>query len=144
MGCEIIAISVSVISLLFSFGIFLTNYSYEKKRMTLEAYKDLQKNIHFLYLYGDQEMEDFVTNYDSSEYKAISSSIAQIEIFAQGIKSQVYDFKLVYLLSHGFLDLSLREKIEYILDLKYARSRKEYYFATRWLLSEMDKKSGYR
>ncbi len=138
---DIITIVIACISLVFSIGTFFVSYYSERKRMTIDAYKDLQEHLHFLYLYGKDEIEDFVENYTSEEYKAISSAVSQIEIFAQGVKSRTYNMRLVYLLSHGYLDMTLRNRIEHILDMKLKKSGKEYHEATRWLMHEMDRLS---
>lgn len=138
---DIITLLIASVSLLCSIGTFFVSSHFERKRMTIDAYKDLQEHLHFLYLYGKDEIEDFVVDYTSEEYKAISSAVSQIEIFAHGIKSGTYNKRLVYLLSHGYLDMTLRDRIEYILDMKLEKSDKEYHEATRWLMHEMDRLS---
>lgn len=123
---------------------FLYSYFYNRgvirKRETINAYIDLQEYLYCIYEYPDNGIEDFVDDRNSDEYKKLSACIAHIEMFAVGVKHKVYDFRTVYELSHGFLDMSLREPIEYILEMKSKRNTQEdFYEGIHWLFSEMDK-----
>ena len=137
---EVLTVFVSLTAIIISIITFLFTYRREKVRDTIKAYADLQEDLYQFYEYQEGEIETFVDDRQSEEYKALSSSLAQIEVYATGVKCGLYDFKTMYGIAHGYIDGSLRDRIEYMLDMKTFGSN-QYYKNTRWLLEKMDRKT---
>ncbi len=136
-----LATIISITALIGSACSFITVWRRDKKIGTIAAYQDLQKTIMFLLEYQKGEIETFVTDRDTEEYKTISSCLAQIEIFAGGMKGKVYDFKTFYAVGHGCLDGSLRDSIEALIEMKNSTPYGSFYNNTKWLLNRMDKET---
>ena len=134
---------VALISLFISISTFIICWLRDINTHTIVAYQNLQKYLTYLYEeYSKDEIETFVTDKDSEEYKIISSCIAQIEIFARGIRDHLYSFRTFYSIAHGFLDGSLRDRIMHIIDIKNdSLYGKGYYQNTTWLIDKMDKRT---
>ncbi|MCI7685434.1 MAG: hypothetical protein MSS24_01715 [Clostridiales bacterium] len=114
---EVLTVCMSLAAII-SIITFLFTYRREKIRDTIKAYADLQEDLYQFYEYQEGEIETFVDDRQSEEYKALSSSLAQIEVYATGVKRGLYDFDTMYSIAHGYIDGSLRERIEYMLDMK--------------------------
>ncbi|MCR5836954.1 MAG: hypothetical protein K6G88_10655 [Lachnospiraceae bacterium] len=143
---DVITMVLSVTAIVVSLVTFFVTYQWDKKRETVNAYIELQESLHFLYQYDNNEIQNFIDDSSTEEYKALSSVLGRIEIFAIGtmrgrLWGTTYNRKLVYQLSHGYIDKTLREKIDYLLELKSRRGGQEYYKYTRKLLKWMDKES---
>lgn len=134
---EVLTVCVSLVAIIISIITFLFTYRREQIRDTIKAYADLQEDLYQFYEYQEGEIETFVDDRQSEEYKALSSSLAQLEVYATGVKRGLYDFDTMYSVAHGYIDGSLRERIEYMLDMKSLGS-KQFYKNTRWLLEKMD------
>lgn len=134
-----ISIFISIAALAFSAFSYFRSFLYERRKATLEAYDKLQSSLRFIYSYKKGEIEDFVYDKQSEEYKALSECLAQIEFFATGVMSHAYDFGITYDLAHGFLDMTLRSRIEHLLELKNENSSERFYQNTEDLLLKMDK-----
>lgn len=63
-------------------------------------------------------MEVFIEDIDKAEYKALSTVLAALEIFATCTMDGIYDKKLVYKLAHGYIDLTIRDWIDTLLEVK--------------------------
>lgn len=137
---EVLTVCMSLAAIIISIITFLFTYRREKIRDTIKAYADLQEDLYQFYEYQEGEIETFVDDRQSEEYKALSSSLAQIEVYATGVKRGLYDFDTMYSIAHGYIDGSLRERIEYMLDMK-SFGKKQFYENTRWLLEKMDSKT---
>lgn len=138
---DMVTYILSIFSLIVSVTVFVKTRKTDRYKVTFEAYSGLQEYLYFLYEYNKNEIEEFIDDKTSREYKAISSSVAQIELFATAVKRRLYDIEVVYDLAHGYLDMTLRNRIEYIIDQKGENAREEFYSNTIWLLKEMDKRS---
>lgn len=138
---EIVSIVISVLALFFSAITFVFTWVIERKRITIAAYNELQASLYEFYRYEDTEVQDFVTDNTNNEYKYLSTCLANIEVYATGVKTKAYSFSITYAVAHGFLDGSLRDKIEHMLEMKNVHQKGQYYKNTRWLLKKMDKKS---
>lgn len=114
---EVLTVCMSLAAII-SIITFLFTYRREKIRDTIKAYADLQEDLYQFYEYQEGEIGTFVDDRQSEEYKALSSSLAQIEVYATGVKRGLYDFDTMYSIAHGYIDGSLRERIEYMLDMK--------------------------
>ena len=74
----------------------------------------------------------------SKEYKTLGTCIAEIEVFAIGIRHRVYDFRIAYDMSHGYIDLALRPKIEYLKQMRSGHAAENFYEGIDWLFAKMD------
>lgn len=138
---NVITMIGSFIALIFSMITFFTVKKREIRKDTVDAYRQLQEDLHFIYQYKKGEIETFVTDRTSEEYKALSTCLAKIEFFSTGIKTRVYDYKTTYSLAHGFLDMTLKTKIKYLIDYKNEIAEEKFYINTTWLLNKMDEDS---
>lgn len=137
MVIEVVTIIVSIIALIISGLSFYKTFNRDKLRDTIKAYTDLQVYLYHYYEYSEGEIEVFVDDRETEEYKSLSNSLAQIEIFSTGVRQEIYDFDVVFKMAHGYLDGALRNKIEYMLDMKTGK-HPELYSNTKWLLDKMD------
>lgn len=138
---EIISTVCSVVAIVFSVFTFASTAKWEKKRTTIQAYIDLQECLYCLYEYETNEIKDFIGEFGNNEYKMISSVMGRIEVYAICVIKGIYDKKTSYNVAHGYIDVTLREKIEIILDYKYDKRKIEYYPYTRKLLKDMDERT---
>ena len=138
-------IIISFGSLVFSIMTFCISFYIERNKMTIEAYRSLQIYLYKFYEYPKGEIEEFVSAGDNEEYKALSTALAEIEFFSTGVRSGIYNKRVVYKMAHGYLDGTLRGGIEHMIELKNRYpDRKGFYNDTLWLLKKMDKKSKIR
>ena len=141
--------TIDVISLLFSlaaagFSVFTywSNIILDRKKATLEAYNLLQEQaLDKLQVYMPAQLKEIVKNRRSEEYKLLSSYVARVEHFAVGVNQKIYDLKTVYELSHGFLDGSIRTRIEILIGRKDEGFDEEFYQNIKLLYKKMDEKS---
>lgn len=138
---EIAALVISIVSLGASIGTFIFSWVIERNRETIDAYSNLQTSLFYLYRYEHNEIEDFVTDKESEEYKVLGGCLANIEVFASGVKSRAYSLRLTYGVAHGYIDKALRNKIDYLIEMREEGQVEEYYQNTKWLLKKMDAKS---
>ena len=89
---ELIAIIVSSVAVGFTIATFVFSWRRDRNKNTIEAYQDLQEFLFYIYKYKQDEIEIFVTDYQSEEYKTLSACLARIEIFATGIEKKLYNF----------------------------------------------------
>lgn len=135
---EQMSILISIVAIIISIITFQVTFRFERKKATIEAYNDLQADLYTFYEYPEGEIETFVDESGTAEYKMLSTSLAQIEIFATGVYSGAYDKKLALQLSNGYLNKTLGSKINYLLELKLEHCGKEYYPYTRKNMNELD------
>ena len=135
---DILAAIASLVAVVISVITFVMTYRRDKVRDTIKAYTDLQVFLYQYYEYSVGEIETFVDDKESDEYKSLSNSLAQIETFSTGVKKRIYNYDVVFKLAHGYLDGTLRDRLEYMLDMK-TEKHPELYCNTRWLLEKMDK-----
>lgn len=140
MAVSIIPIIISIIAIGISGLSFYKTFKRDRLRDTIKAYTELQKYLYQYYVYPEGEIESYIDDRKSEEYKSLSNSLAQIEIFATGVRTQIYDFDVVFIMAHGFLDGSLRDRIEYMIDMKTSK-HSDLYGNTKWLLEMMDRTS---
>ena len=140
MWFNIITICISVIAVCVSIGTFVWAAKRDKTRDTIKAYEDLQTFLYHFYEYPDGEIETFVNDKNSDEFKALSNSLARLEILSTGVRKEIYDFEIVYKMAHGYLDGVLRDKIDYMLYLKSGNSN-QFYANTQKIKEKMDNKS---
>ena len=140
MWFNIFTILISAIAVFVSIYTFHWVSKRDLTRDTIKAYEDLQTFLYHFYEYPAGEIETFVDDKTSEEYKALSNSLARLEIFATGVRKEIYDFEIVYKMAHGYLDGVLRDKIDYLLYMKSGNSN-QFYANPQWLLEEMDNKT---
>ena len=141
--------TIDVLSLLFSLGAaifsvftYWSNIVLDRKKATLEAYNILQEQaLDKLQVYMPAQLKSVVKNRRSEEYKLLSSYVARIEHFAVGVNQKIYDLKTVYELSHGFLDGSIRTRIEIIISRKEEDTDEKFYQNLKQLYIKMDEET---
>lgn len=65
--------------------------------------------------------------------------VARIEHFAVGVEQEIYDRKIVYELSNGFLNKVIRARVDIVLDVKEQVGKGGHYAYIRWLYEWMEK-----
>ena len=145
MDFNIVSIIISSFLALGSFVFSLYTYRktlvHDRKQATLEAYNQLQSQaLDYLNYYKPSDVKEIALNWKSEEYKKISAYIARIEHCCVGVNQKIYDFKTVYELAHGYLDGSLKMRIQPILDRKMVNN-KNYYGNIKIVLENMDKET---
>lgn len=139
---SVLSLIIAIVAILVSIITFAVTIDWERRHATIEAYKELQEDLFFIYEYKDaEEIELFVNDYTSTEYKVLSSSLATLEAFALCTFNGTYNKRMVYKLAHGFVDGTLLDKIELLLEMKKNKSEEEYYPNTRKLLRWMNTKN---
>ena len=141
--------TIDVFSLLFSLGAaifsaftYWSNIILDRKKATLEAYNILQEQaLDKLQVYMPAQLKSVVKNRRSEEYKLLSSYVARIEHFAVGVNQKIYDLKTVYELSHGFLDGSIRTRVEIIISRKEEDTDEKFYQNLKQLYIKMDEET---
>ena len=141
--------TIDVFSLLFSLGAaifsvftYWSNIVLDRKKATLEAYNILQERaLDKLQVYMPAQLKEVVKNRKSEEYKLLSSYVARIEHFAVGVNQKIYDLKTVYELSHGFLDGSIRTRVEIIISRKEEDTDEKFYQNLKQLYIKMDEET---
>ena len=141
--------TIDVFSLLFSLGAaifsvftYWSNIVLDRKKATLEAYNILQEQaLDKLQVYMPAQLKSVVKNRRSEEYKLLSSYVARIEHFAVGVNQKIYDLKTVYELSHGFLDGSIRTRVEIIISRKEEDTDEKFYQNLKQLYIKMDEET---
>lgn len=139
---DVISLIFSVIATGFAVFTYLVNVLHDKRKATLEAYNVLQEQaLDKLYIYSPTEIRDIVKKNRSEEYKQISVYVARIEHFAVGVKQNIYDWKTIYELSHGFLDGSIKSRIEIVINEKNKKFGCDFYCNIHFLYNKMEKEA---
>ena len=132
----LIGVLVSIIAMVISVITYVKTYLYEKRRLTIDKYIELQDFLYCISEYSLEELEDFVDDKTSEEYRILVSCLARIELFAIGVKKKIYDYKVFYEIGHGYLDGAIRPQILYLLSTK--KNADTYYANTIWILNKME------
>lgn len=141
---SILAMVISVISGGFALYTFIWTARRDRKQATLDAYNQLQEQaLDHLNYYMPAQIGEIAKDPRSEEYKKISAYIARIEHFCVGVNQKIYDRKTVYELAHGYLDSSIKKRIEPIIEKKnkfghdyYANIHQVY----DWMEAETEKR----
>lgn len=122
-----LAVILSLISVVLSYRTFAWTAKRDRRQATLDAYNQLQAQaLDHLNKYKPAEMREFSKNINSLEYKTVSAYIARIEHFCVDVNMAIYDKDTVYELANGYLNGSIKLRIEPIIDKKN-RSKHDYY-----------------
>ena len=139
---EAISLIFSLAAAAFSVFTYWSNIIHDRKQATLEAYNLLQEQaLDKLQVYMPKQLKEVVKNRRSEEYKLLSSYVARVEHFAVGVNQKIYDLDTVYELSHGFLDGSIRTRIEILIGRKDENFDEEFYENLKLLYRKMDEKT---
>ena len=137
---DIITLLFSLCAAAFSVFTYWSNIIHDRKQATLDAYNQLQEqSLDKLYKYMPKELTEVIKNRRSDEYKLLSSYVARVEHFAVGVNQKIYDLNTVYELSHGFLDGSIRNRIEILIERKDEGFNEDFYKNIKLLYRKMDK-----
>lgn len=116
---------------------------HERKVATLEAFNRLQNEaLDILYInYEPKDIKTIVEGRKTAEYKTeyrkLSTYIARIEHFCVGVETEIYDWKTVYELAHGFFDGSIKSRVMQVLDVKDTCFGGKHYEYTRKVYERM-------
>ena len=141
---DFITIGFSVIAAAFSLITYRKSIIHDRQQATLDAYNQLQEQaLDHLNYYVPTRVAEIAKDPRSEEYKKISAYIARIEHFCVGVNQKIYDEKTVYELAHGYLDSSIKKRIEPIIEKKnkfghdyYANNHQVY----DWMDAETEKR----
>ena len=124
---SVAALVISLFSAFFSLYTFVWTKKRDRKQATLEAYNRLQEQVlDHLNLYMPKQVKEIAENPRSEDYKQISAYIARIEHFCVGVNQKIYDRCVVYELAQGYLDGTIKNRIQPIIEKKN-RSGHDYY-----------------
>lgn len=116
---DFITIGFSVIAAAFSLITYRKSIIHDRQQATLDAYNQLQEQaLDHLNYYVPTRVAEIAKDPRSEEYKKISAYIARIEHFCVGVNQKIYDEKTVYELAHGYLDSSIKKRIEPVIEKK--------------------------
>ena len=116
---DLITIAFSVIAAVFSLITYRKSVVHDRQQATLDAYNQLQEQaLDHLNYYMPEMVNEIAKNPRSEEYKKISAYIARIEHFCVGVNQKIYDRKTVYELAHGYLDGTVKDRINPIIEKK--------------------------
>ena len=145
MTVEALSLIFSLAAAGFSVFTYWSNIILDRKKATLEAYNLLQEQaLDKLQVYMPRQLREIAADRKSEDYKLLSSYAARVEHFAVGVNQKIYDLDTVYELSHGFLDGSIRTRIEIIIDGKSTNFNEEFYQNLKLLYKKMDEKTSRR
>ncbi len=77
-------------------------------------------------VYMPKQIAEIAKNTRSEEYKQISAYVARIEHFCVGVNQKIYDRNVVYELAQGYLDGTIKSRIEPMIEKK-SRFGHDYY-----------------
>lgn len=138
---SIIAIVISLISGAFACYTFVWTRCRDRKQATLDAYNQLQvQALDCLNKYQPANVREIANDRRSEKYKELSSYIARIEHFCVGVNLKIYDRDTVYKLANGYLNGSIKIRIDPIIESKN-RSDYDYYENIHKVYEWMSKKS---
>ena len=136
---------VAVVSVVFSIITYRKAVVHDRKQATLEAFNRLQTEaFDHINLMSPANIREICEDPKCETYKILSGYVARIEHFAVGVKQRIYDWKVVYELSHGFIDKSIRSRIDIVIDEKNKNSDTDYYRNIHELYIRMEKETNKR
>ena len=121
---SLIAIALSLVSLIYSYKLNRDGVIHDRKRDTLDAFNLLQEQVlDQLNGYTKAELDRLCTNPQSAEYKKVSVLLARIEHFAVGVNEEIYDRKTVKRLAGRHI-VKTYENLECMIEAKRLLSQK--------------------
>lgn len=116
---SVAALVVSLFSAGFTLYTFIWTKVRDRKQATLEAYNRLQEQVlDHLNVYMPKQIAEIAKNTRSEEYKQISAYVVRIEHFCVGVNQKIYDRNVVYELAQGYLDGTIKSRIELMIEKK--------------------------
>lgn len=141
---DLISIGFSVIAAVFSLITYRKSIIHDRQQATLDAYNQLQEQaLDYLNYYVPTQVAEIAKDPRSDEYKQISAYIARIEHFCVGVNQKIYDRKTVYELAHGYLDSSIKKRIEPVIEKKNKHGH-DYYANIHKVYAWMEKETAKR
>ena len=127
MTVSIVSLAISLLAAGLTLYSFVWTARRDRRQATLEAYNRLQEQaLDHLNLYMPSQIREIAKNNRSEEYKRLSVYVARIEHFCVGVNEKIYDRHTVYELAHGYLDGTVKNRIESLIEKKN-RSGRDYY-----------------
>lgn len=123
---EAVTLTLSIVSLCFSLFTWYRALIHDRKKDTLDAFNVLQQQaLDPLQSYTRARIREIAEDSRSEEYRIVSTYLARIEHFCVGVEQKVYDQRIVWELSEGFLNRGVYEKLKPIIEHK--NQQKNYY-----------------
>lgn len=134
---------IGIVTIVPSVIIHFINKRLDRRRATLEAYHTLENEALLpLNHYEPNIIRQIVENSNKAEYKQeyidLRSKVALIEHFSVGIYYHIYDKKTAYELGKGFLNGTIKRRIDPIINQANRFGDHKYYIHTMKMMSELD------
>ena len=140
-----ITMVIALFTLLASVKKYKTEKLHDKRKNTLDAYHNLQNEVFdkMFPKYSKDKIQQISKHYRSKneEYRELSTYLAKIEHFCVGVVYEIYDWEIVYELSHGFFDGKVRDAIKPLMDRKISFSEHDPFENTRKVYMLMDQET---
>lgn len=121
---SLIAIALSLVSLIYSYKLNRDGVIHDRKRDTLDAFNLLQEQVlDELNTYTKMDIDQLCTDPKSEEYKKVSALLARIEHFAVGVNEEIYDQETVKRLAGKHI-VRTYEKLECMIETKRLLSQR--------------------
>lgn len=125
------SLSIAGAAFVVSLAAFIIPYVWQRKKTTVEAYKELKKDIYPLYEYKGKELELYLDGCSEEEYAALTAMLSSIELFAVCVFNNTYERRLSKALAKDYLGVVLKNNIETLYEYKLEKSKIDYYPYTR-------------
>ena len=140
---SLVAMIVSIISIIVSVAIYFLGISRERKQATLDAFNALQEQVFDKlnqYTYAkireicngwqqvlkDKRKKDEISDDERiiidkivDDYRALSGLLARIEHFSLGVNTGIYDAKIAERAATTYLVMLYREKLKPLIEVKH-------------------------
>lgn len=140
-----ITMVIALFTLLTSVNKYKAEKLHDKRKDTLDAYHNLQNEVFdkMFPKYSKDIIQDISKHYrtKNEEYRELSTYLAKIEHFCVGVVYEIYDWEIVYELSHGFFDEKIRDVIKPLMDRKISFSVHDPFENTRKVYMLMDQET---
>lgn len=121
---DVLSVGAAIAALIVSVYTYLQTRVHDRRRDTLDAYNVLQEQaLDPLQEYTPSRIKEIAEDPRCREYKAISKYLARIEHFCVGVEHKIYDRKIVYALSKGYLNRGVYNKLKPLIDKKNRMGR---------------------
>lgn len=141
--CELITTVGAVLGGLIAIVKYIKDRNREKRKSTIEAYAQLQKDVFDkLYLeFKNSEIEEIVKHpkINSDKYHLLGIYAAKIEHFCVGVMNDTYDWETTYKLSHGFLDGTIKRKLSPLYERKLKYTTYDPYANTKCVIEKLER-----
>lgn len=161
---SIVAMLISLISVVVSVAIYILGISRERKQATLDAFNILQEQVFdklnqytfaeirqvctdWQRILDDKRKDDELSDEEKKQidatvdtYRILSGLLARIEHFALGVNTGIYDAKIAERAATAYLVMLYRGKLKPLIEVKHIKAtEQEYYAEFRKLVERIEK-----